>query len=121
MLIAKGIYDGNQIKLLESVKIEGKHFVEVRFIEEEFAKEQQLSAFRQARGIWKERPEVNIIFKELEERWQQWSSCFYKNFRNGCKNKTKMEEELRSVCLDTDVVNAMRTIIMECETHVRKK
>jgi hypothetical protein len=72
MLIVKGIYDGNQIKLLELIKIKGKHFVEIRFMKEESAKEQQLNAFRQARGIWKERPEVDIIFKELEERWQQW-------------------------------------------------
>ena len=72
MLIVKGIYDGNQIKLLEPVKIEGKQFVEIRFIEEKFVKEQQLSAFRKARGIWEKRPEVDIVFKELEERWQQW-------------------------------------------------
>ena len=72
MLIVKGIYDGNQTKLLEPVKIEGKHFVEVRFIEEESAKGQQLSVFRRARGIWKDHPEINTIFKELEERWQQW-------------------------------------------------
>ena len=72
MLMVKGIYDGNQIKLLEPIKIQGKHFVEVRFIEEEAVKKQQISAFRQARGIWKDRHEVNVPFKELEERWQQW-------------------------------------------------
>jgi len=67
MLVVKGIYDGNQIKLLESVKIKGKHIVEIRFIERQFAKEQQLNAFHQARGIWKDRPEVDTIFRELQD------------------------------------------------------
>ena len=72
MLIVKGVYDGNEIKLLEPVKIEGKHIVEIKFIEGEFAKDHQLNAFRKARGIWKERPDVDAVLKEIEERWRQW-------------------------------------------------
>ena len=72
MLIVKGIYDGNEIKLLEPVKIEGKHFVEIRVIEGELKKKQQLDAFKKARGIWKDRQNVDIVFEEIRERWQDW-------------------------------------------------
>ena len=72
MLVVKGIYDGHQIKLLDSVKMEGKHIVEIRFMDGDVTKEQQLSAFRKARGIWKDRPEVDAVFREVRERWQQW-------------------------------------------------
>jgi hypothetical protein len=72
MLVVKGIYDGDQIKLLDPVKIKGKHIVEIRFIERDITKEQQLNAFRKARGIWKDQPEVDTVFREINERWQQW-------------------------------------------------
>ena len=67
MLVVKGIYDGDQIKLLDPVKIEGRHIVEVRFTGKDVTKEQQLVAFRKARGIWKDQPEVDTVFKELNE------------------------------------------------------
>lgn len=72
MLVVKGIYDKGKINLLEPVKIEGKHIVEIIFIEQDVTKEQQLTAFRKARGIWKDRPEVDTVFTELNGRWQQW-------------------------------------------------
>ncbi|MFC1719409.1 hypothetical protein ACFL6S_37510 [Candidatus Poribacteria bacterium] len=72
MLVVKGIYDGDQIKLLDPVNMSGRHIVEIRFIGKEVTKEQQLAAFRKARGIWKDRPEVDTVFKELNGRWQQW-------------------------------------------------
>ena len=72
MLVVKGIYDGEQIKLLDPVNMKGKHIVEIRFPERDFTKEQQLAAFRKARGIWKDKPEVDTVFKEVNERWQQW-------------------------------------------------
>lgn len=94
----KGKYDGNEIKLKEPLEIGGsKYFVKMRFTEEEFnrqvadaaakasvgdveiefieeesAKEKQLDAFRKARGIWKDRSDVDAAFKEIEERWRQW-------------------------------------------------
>jgi len=72
MLVVKGIYDNGQINLLEPVKIEGKHIVEIIFTERDVTKEQQLTAFRKARGIWKDQPEVDTVFTELNGRWQQW-------------------------------------------------
>ena len=65
MLVVKGIYDKGKINLLEPVKVEGKHIVEIRFIGRDVTKEQQLAAFRKARGIWKDQPEVDAVFKEL--------------------------------------------------------
>jgi len=35
-------------------------------------KKRQLEAFEKARGIWKDRPEVDAVFKEIDERWKQW-------------------------------------------------
>lgn len=72
MLIVKGIYDEGQVKLLEPLRVKGRHIVEIRFIEGEFSKERQLNAFRKARGIWKDCPEVDSIFRELDKRWQEW-------------------------------------------------
>ena len=57
MLIVKGIYDEGQVRLLEPLRMKGRHIVEIRFIEGEFSKERQLNAFRKARGIWKDCPE----------------------------------------------------------------
>ena len=73
MLIVKGIYDGNQVKLLETVNAKENQIVEVRFIEEGYSKARQLDAFQRARGIWKDRPEIDVIFREQRERWQQWN------------------------------------------------
>ena len=72
ILIVKGIYDGEQVRLLEPVEIKGKRIVEIRFPDESSAKDQQSNAFRKARGVWKGNPEVNMILEELEKRWQQW-------------------------------------------------
>lgn len=72
MLVVKGIYDGEQIKLLDPVDVKGNHIVEIRFIGTDVTKEQQLTAFRKARGIWKDQPEVDTVFREINERWQQW-------------------------------------------------
>lgn len=71
MLVVKGIYDKGQINLLEPVNMEGKHIVEIIFTERDVTKKQQLTAFRKARGIWKDQPEVDAVFTELNERWQQ--------------------------------------------------
>jgi uncharacterized protein (DUF433 family) len=38
----------------------------------ELAKERQLEAFNKARGIWKDRNDIDAIYKELDERWKQW-------------------------------------------------
>jgi hypothetical protein len=32
----------------------------------------QLEAFRKARGIWKDRSDIDAIYEELDERWKQW-------------------------------------------------
>lgn len=69
MIIVKGIYDGEQVKLLEPVDAKKNQIVEIRFIEEGYSKDKQMKAFREARGIWKDRPEVDEIFHELRERW----------------------------------------------------
>jgi len=41
-------------------------------MEENYSKAKQLDAFQKARGIWKDVPEIDSIFCELRERWQQW-------------------------------------------------
>ena len=56
--MVKGIYENDEIKLLEPANVKGKHIFEIRFIEPESAKSQQIKAFKMARGIWKDRPDV---------------------------------------------------------------
>ncbi|MEK7398846.1 MAG: hypothetical protein AAB116_18085 [Candidatus Poribacteria bacterium] len=35
-------------------------------------KRQQIEAFRKIHGIWKDRNDIDEIFKEIDERWKQW-------------------------------------------------
>jgi hypothetical protein len=72
MLTVKGVYEDNEVKLLEPLNIEGKHIVEIRFIETDPVKKRVTETFRKARGIWKDRPEVDDIFKEIREDWEEW-------------------------------------------------
>jgi len=72
MLKVKGIYENDEVKLLEPVNVKGRYIVEIRFIETESAKSQQIEAFKKARGIWKDRPDVDIAFEEMDRRWEQW-------------------------------------------------
>ena len=39
--------------------------------EKKLRKERQLEAFRRIYGIWKDRSDIDAIFKELDERWKQ--------------------------------------------------
>ncbi len=80
----KGIYDGNQIKLLEPVNTRENQIVEVRFMEENYSKAMQLDAFQKARGIWKDIPEIDSVFCELREKWQQWRKDLEGSVRHKC-------------------------------------
>jgi hypothetical protein len=72
MLIVKGVYEDNKVKLLEPLNVEGKHIVEIRFVELDSTKKAQIDAFKKAYGIWKDRPEVDDIFKKIREDWEEW-------------------------------------------------
>lgn len=41
-------------------------------VEKKLRKERQLEAFNKARGIWKNRSDIDDILKEIDERWRQW-------------------------------------------------
>jgi len=72
MLIVKGIYEDNAIKLLEPLNIEGKHIVEIRFIEADPVKKHVIETFIKARGIWKDYTEIDDIFKNIRKDWDEW-------------------------------------------------
>jgi len=79
MLTVKGIYEDNEIKLLEPLDIEGKHVVEIRFVETDLVKKHVIETFKKARGIWKDRPEVDEIFREIREDWDEWQKKLEKS------------------------------------------
>lgn len=79
MLTVKGVYENNEIKLLEPLNIEGKHIVEIRFVETDPVKRHVIETFEKARGMWKDHPEVDEIFKEIRKDWDEWQEKLEKS------------------------------------------
>lgn len=79
MLTVKGVYEDNEIKLLEPLDIEGKHIVEIRFVETDAVKRHVIETFEKARGIWKDHPEIDEIFKEIRKDWDEWQEKLEKS------------------------------------------
>ncbi len=53
-------------------------------MEENYSKAMQLDAFQKARGIWKDIPEIDSVFCELREKWQQWRKDLEGSVRHKC-------------------------------------